>query len=918
MKKQTVRHTVKAGAIFFALMLTLSMLGAAELPALLNPKLDDFAGGLPKGWLCDRKLVSLTPVEGGGVVMKALVESDQQGAFFQNFKSFPGNTRIRLAGYVKSSKRGAGFLQLKLYKDGKETGRFNSKPSSDKGGILAVELDTGNADAISVYCRMFLEGKAGETVLFKDLQLGPAAAPETAEVLEIAPGFAGAGLYLNFLKAAKVEDFSAQVKYRELPAGAWRDGFELTYHPGDGQARGVLANLRENASYEVAVDYRDNGRAGSEKKTFTTLAATVPIAQTVFIEQKDVENGLVIADSGTAAGYIRYTARPGVVLKGPAGKREAILLDQIEYVILENLTLEGGGYNGITVNDCNHVRILNCDISRYGTPRVLPFDTSDEKGASVYRDNGVGINNQAGVSIRGGSGVVLERNFIHDPKSRANSWFYAHPAGPNAVFVGGVRGLVMRYNDFVGADLHRWNDASEGLGNGEIEGGPWKDAEIYGNYFAFGNDDGIELDGGQINCRLFRNKFEGGLCGISTAPCLRGPSFVFDNLVVHLRDELGARNVAIKDNFGRRGDGKIYLFNNLISVDANAVSGFGKDDPDRISGNIKLVSRNNVLHAGAFFAGDVFREKVSLDYDLLSPFRPRTDMFQRLDAEKQELHALRRAAPFAAPERGDFRIAQVLLGEKVPVFAPEGRIGNDLVLPERPLPFVPSASEIRLDLKTTRAEIMLEVTDPGYRGEFRIVQPAATDYFRVTPAAGVLVPGKPVKLTVESVYGKVTDARINSGAFLIRTASGLSRPVSVYLDSRQDVEKVKARRASAIYGKVEQTGGKCKLVFELEKPGKYYLFGRFKSRVGTVALDGMPMQVRSGDAEPGEACWGNIGYQQGKTNAPLEFKAGRNVFEVTPRLGQEFELWDCALGAEPEMFLYAPGPTVGQVGAESR
>ncbi len=907
MKKQTKRQAVTAGAIFFVLMLTLSVLSAAELPPLLNPKLNDFAGGLPKGWQGDRKLVDLKALEGGGVEMKALVESDLQGAFFQNFKSFPGNTRIRLAGYVKSSKRGAGFLQLKLYKDGKETGRFNSKPSSDKGGILAVELDTGNADAIAVYCRMFLAGNVGETVIFKDLELGAAGAVKATEALEVAPGFAGAGLYLNFLQAAKVEDFTARVKYRELPAGAWRDGFELTYHPGDNQARGVLANLRENTSYEVAIDYRDRGRSGSEKKTFTTLAATVPVAQTIYLEPKDVENGLVIADSGTAAGYIRYTTRPGVVLKGPAGKREAILLDQIEYVILENLTLEGGGYNGITVNDCRQVRIANCDISRYGTPRVLPFDTSDEKGASVYRDNGVGINNQAGVAVRGGSGVVLERNFIHDPRSRANTWFYAHPAGPNAVFLGGVRGLVMRYNDFVGTDLHRWNDASEGLGNGEIEGGPWKDAEIYGNYFAFGNDDGIELDGGQINCRLFRNKFEGGLCGISTAPCLRGPSFVFDNLVVHLRDELGARNVAIKDNFGRRGDGKIFLFNNLISVDANAVSGFGKDDPDRVSGNLKMVSRNNVLHAGTFFTGDVFREKVSLDYDLLSPFRPRADMFERLDAEKQELHGLRRAAPFVAPERGDFRIAEVLPGEKIAVFAPEGRVGNDLVLPERPLPFVPSASEIRLDLRVTRAEITLEVSDPKYRGEFRIVQPAATDYFRVTPSSGLLEPGKPVKLTVESVYAKVADARINSGAFLIRTASGLSRPVSVYLDSREDAAKVKARRASAIYGKVEQSGGKCKLVFELEKPGKYYLFGRFKSRVGTVALDGVPMQVRSGDAAPGEACWGNIGIQQGKTNAPLVFKAGRNELEVTARLGQEFELEDCALGVEPEMFLYASG-----------
>ncbi|MDR1279987.1 MAG: right-handed parallel beta-helix repeat-containing protein [Opitutaceae bacterium] len=767
---------------------------------------------------------------------------------------------------------------------------------------------------------------------------GSALAATGQPSLEIYPTFVSAGIYLNDLTAGTPGDFSANVRFRkiatatggggggregEIATAAWQDACALTHHPADHQARGILANLAPATTYEISVTCTDSGRAGTATATFRTLSDDVPIAKTIILTPADLATGFTISESGTADGYLRYTTPPGVTLIGSSQKTQTILLIKANYIILENLVLEGGNYNAISIIDCEHIRIRNCDISNYGTERVLPFDTSGRH--SVYRDNGRNINNQAGIMIRGGSDIVLERNYIHDPKSRANSWFYSHPAGPNAVFLGGARGVILRYNDFVGSDLHRWNDAVESNINGDIRGGPWKDAEIYGNYFGFANDDGIELDGGQINCRVFRNKFEGTLCGISTAPCLRGPSFIFENLIVNLRDELGTANTALKNNYSKRGDGKIFLFNNTIVTDVEAVSGFGNGEPDRVSGNIKFVSRNNIIQASNFFAGGVFREKTSVDYDLLSLVRPRpradVDVFARLDQEKQETHGYRQTAPFRDAPNGDFRLPpdmrEKLRGEKIPNFSPDGKPGTALVMPERPLDFETSAAEIRLDLQTTNAQLTLTSLAKDTKTEFVIVQPVSTNYFVVTPSHGVLGAGKTITLTVDtkSTYKNVKDARLHSGAFLIRTKSGLSRPVAVYFDNRADETKVKTRRANVIYGKIETPDAtSCKLVFDLtpDQAGKYYLFGYFtKNRVSRILLNGKPMWIRSGKQQLGREIpdvpgWGNIGLPQGATNAPFVLLAGRNEFVLAPAEKQPFEMDAVALGKEPEDFLYAP------------
>ncbi len=106
------------------------------------------------------------------------------------------------------------------------------------------------------------------------------------------------------------------------------------------------------------------------------------------------------------------------------------------------------------------------------------------------------------------------------------------------------------------SETHWWNDAIESIANGEVSGGPYRDTDIYGNVLAFSNDDGTELDGGQISVRYWHNWIDRARCGISCVPNLSGPPtldyrsdgrrrrFPFDPYLLYLHRRL-VRAVAI-------------------------------------------------------------------------------------------------------------------------------------------------------------------------------------------------------------------------------------------------------------------------------------------------------------------------------------------------------------------------------------
>ena len=57
-----------------------------------------------------------------------------------------------------------------------------------------------------------------------------------------------------------------------------------------------------------------------------------------------------------------------------------------------------------------------------------------------------------------------------------------------------------------------------------------------------GEDDGMEIDGGQLNSRVYQNRIERFYCGVSLAPNQTGPSYLFRNLIVNLGTTYNDRN----------------------------------------------------------------------------------------------------------------------------------------------------------------------------------------------------------------------------------------------------------------------------------------------------------------------------------------------------------------------------------------
>ena len=127
-----------------------------------------------------------------------------------------------------------------------------------------------------------------------------------------------------------------------------------------------------------------------------------------------------------------------------------------------------------------------------------------------------------------------------------------------------------------------WNDAIESIANGDVSGGPYRDTDIYGNVLAFSNDDGTELDGGQINVRYWHNWIAWALCGISCAPNRSGPSYVFRNVVATLGEERESTGSAFKMGGAALSPGVNFIAHNTIFGPGGGLRsvGYGQG-PDR-------------------------------------------------------------------------------------------------------------------------------------------------------------------------------------------------------------------------------------------------------------------------------------------------------------------------------------------------
>ena len=633
-------------------------------------------------------------------------------------------------------------------------------------------------------------------------------APVAAGALRCRPTFCCCGVCYG--AAQPVEGLKLEVR---VAGGTWRTVEDFPYFEETKDYRGSIMGLREDTAYEVRVD--------GKTSAFRTWRSDVKVARTVVIDPRKARYPVRISDRGAADGWVRYTVKKGDELK--TGTADPILVvEGARNVIIEGVPLAGTkGRNLITVERSENVRIVNCRFSHWGRDSVIcyeglgrPYETGNPPTEIVRNvhggftsKGGRPVNFDGAVEVRQGCvGTVIERCWFHDCNINANSWYYSHPAGGEGVVMSRPEhSTVIRWCDFTGSDLHRWNDAVESNGNFSENGGFNRDADVYGNFIVFAADDCIELDGGQQNVRCFDNRFESALCGVSIQGCMASPVYVRRNGFYGMCDMFGLAGQTIKTGGGPHGEeARAYIAENLL---------WGRGSGITMMDLLRAKLENNV-----------FCDR------------------QRISGSERSPHS---------SSTGD-RFGVEMAEERLPS-----------ALPVRPLGFRLDRARfggIRLEKgKVTPAALTVTATSTSDEDiPFETVWNDDMPWLRVEPRTGVVKAGGEQRFTVTFDTAQMNDRHDYRGAFLVRTPEGLSRAVTLYVET-DFVPPLKADRPGdvAVYLDAEPGGRPVTIrrddptvhayTFTVPKDGRYHFMfhqkgvGRGKKR-SMAALDDEPFE----------------------------------------------------------------------------
>lgn len=503
-----------------------------------------------------------------------------------------------------------------VYEDGKICGGFSSLNELTKYTMKLVIIRNGSAQTIyKSWKNSHQEQKPNTNSVYNFVYHG--------DGLILKQTYENISCYLDY----ENENAECKTYYREKGTEEWQEAFGLYKDFKIKQFRGSIVGFTPGKAYEIKAVVTEGGKEKEYISETEMWSDNPPIAKEYKLSDlydKNKNEGAFPIQylKGTPDGWIKIKGTEGDnTIEASKNVDEAVWVSNCEYVIFEDLVVKGGYYHGFhVVNRSNNVRINNCDISGYGVPGIR-----NEKSGMFcdYKGSSNNPNQNSGVRITDTECITVENCYIHDPSGRTNAWKYAHPAGMNAVSMRSGGRTVIRNNDFIGNEWNRWNDAIEAFYNPHRSGGPARDCDIYGNVLMIGQDDGMELDGAQMNARVYNNMFQGSLCSISTIPQFVGPSYVFKNMFLNLGTEDDAYGAVVKGgSFEKDGDvnagawAKLYLFNNTMCTRGNGIScNYG------VETDYRVMSRNNIIciSSDKNAINDKYKlDSCDFDYDLIS------------------------------------------------------------------------------------------------------------------------------------------------------------------------------------------------------------------------------------------------------------------------------------------------------------
>lgn len=466
------------------------------------------------------------------------------------------------------------------------------------------------------------------------------------------------------------------VRYRRQADSSWREGLPMRYNPIPNtdedltDYRGSIVNLAPATSYEIELRLSDG--SATTNLVVTTWSEKFPAGETIVVTNR--ANPLEIRESGSSDKWRIYDGRGATI--DVKHQHDGCITIDASYIIIRNLTLRGAGITNapnkgiigaIRINGGHDVVIENCDISDWG--RLNP-------------ETGFGFDYDAAIFAKGAAikRLIIQRCKLHHPTFDGSNWYEpkypTHSMGPQCITFFNTGGNhVIRYNECYSDLEHMFNDGIGGGSNGSFQGAPGPDSDIYGNIVTHCWDDGLEVEGGSRNVRVWDNYIAQAMMMIGNAPCSIGPLYIWRNVVTHSQSQPNNGG----GNFLKMGyadgekwmTGHMYIFHNTIfrSDEWLPTGGLGAD---RIVKH--TTSRNNILHVRGARNWSASDNKANIDndfdYDLSNGRIPATQEPHGINGEPIYVEG---AGFNSETKTGNFQLAPnspgVAVGEPIPNFS---------------------------------------------------------------------------------------------------------------------------------------------------------------------------------------------------------------------------------------------------------
>lgn len=599
-----------------ALILSLANLGAAE-NLLKNGDFSTWHGDKPAAWNI-RSSVKYTKMPGSNPKSASLhlklekAVPERSGEILQKFPITPG-TEYRFTGHAAGEAQMA-MLQIKLFKDGKELKRVSSR--KNKGADweeLRLNFSSEDADSAAALIRWSQEPeKVGKSVAFTDLAVtikGPLIHTGKEVPPRAVTTYNSAGLYWK--PTGGMAGRSVSVSYRKEGERKWEKALPLWFddmeHADDAyehsaEYRGSIVYLEPDTTYEAKLELENGPK---RTITFKTQSDDFPIARTVVLPAT-MDEIYEINEGGSAEeGYVLYEAAPNSVWDAKNKLSHQVKVNA-SYVIVKGLKLVGAKNHGIVLGDVQHVIIDACDISGWG--ETMKSGQARNMNSAIYARS---------KALRR---ITVQNCDLHHPRSDSNSWNQQrpgttskHPEGPQGIsFFGGQGEHVIRFNKIYSDIDHMFNDGMGEWHNHSYGGFLVRDSDVHDNYVSHCWDDALEIEGADMNIRVWNNYIDMTYGALGSSAASLGPVYFFRNVYAESRKHEGTESndfrghymVKIGNPKKQWTHGRIYVFHNTTlqpppfegskDLSSGAQSGVVFTSKSNLQENI--VTRNNLFH----------------------------------------------------------------------------------------------------------------------------------------------------------------------------------------------------------------------------------------------------------------------------------------------------------------------------------